>query len=110
VLVQRQDVEFAAERGVTLRGWVFMPDGPPPHPAITMANGFAGAKEHGLEHFATAPTQLPPWSHPSGLLPVRSVVVAAAGGLQGSAKVLLSSTALEHLKHPLTLIRRRPEE
>ena len=27
-MVQRQDVEFAAEGGVTLRGWLFVPDGP----------------------------------------------------------------------------------
>jgi hypothetical protein len=50
--VERQDVEFAAEGGVTLRGWLFIPDGPAPHPAITMAHGFAGVKEHGLERFA----------------------------------------------------------
>jgi len=50
--VQRQDVEFAAEGGVTLRGWLFVPDGSGPHPAITMAHGFAGVKEHGLERFA----------------------------------------------------------
>ena len=51
-MVQRQDVEFAAEGGVMLRGWLFVPDGPGPHPAITMAHGFAGVKEHGLERFA----------------------------------------------------------
>ena len=51
---QRQDVEFPAEGGVTLRGWLFVPDGPAPHPAITMAHGFAGVKEHGLERFARA--------------------------------------------------------
>jgi hypothetical protein len=50
--VERQNVEFAAEGGVTLRGWLFIPDGPAPHPAITMAHGFAGVKEHGLERFA----------------------------------------------------------
>jgi cephalosporin-C deacetylase-like acetyl esterase len=53
-MVQRQDVEFPVERGVTLRGWLFVPDGPAPHPAITMAHGFAGVKEHGLERFARA--------------------------------------------------------
>jgi uncharacterized protein len=53
-MVQRQDVEFGAEGGVTLRGWLFVPDGPAPHPAITMAHGFAGVKEHGLERFARA--------------------------------------------------------
>jgi uncharacterized protein len=52
--MQRQDVEFAVEGGVTLRGWLFIPDGPAPHPAITMAHGFAGVKEHGLERFARA--------------------------------------------------------
>ena len=50
--MQRQDVEFAAEGGVTLRGWLFLPDGPASHPAITMAHGFAGVKEQGLERFA----------------------------------------------------------
>jgi uncharacterized protein len=52
--VHRQDVEFPAEGGATLRGWLFLPDGPAPHPAITMAHGFAGVKEHGLERFARA--------------------------------------------------------
>jgi uncharacterized protein len=52
--MRRDDVEFAVEGGVTLRGWLFVPDGPAPHPAITMAHGFAGVKEHGLERFATA--------------------------------------------------------
>ncbi|MUL47505.1 alpha/beta hydrolase [Mycobacterium sp. CBMA293] len=51
-MMQRQDVEFRTEGGVTLRGWLFVPDGPGPHPAITMAHGFAGVKEHGLERFA----------------------------------------------------------
>ena len=48
-MVQRQDVEFTVEGDVTLRGWLFVPDGPGPHPGITMAHGFAGVKEHGLE-------------------------------------------------------------
>jgi uncharacterized protein len=53
-MVQRQDVEFAVEGGVTLRGWLFVPDAPGLHPGITMAHGFAGVKEHGLERFARA--------------------------------------------------------
>jgi fermentation-respiration switch protein FrsA (DUF1100 family) len=53
-MMQRDDVVFAVEGGVNLRGWLFVPDGPPPHPAITMAHGFAGVKEHGLDRFATA--------------------------------------------------------
>jgi dienelactone hydrolase len=51
-MVQRQDVEFTAEGGVTLRGWLFLPEGPGPHPAITMAHGYAGVRDHGLERFA----------------------------------------------------------
>jgi uncharacterized protein len=51
-MVQRTDVEFPAEGDVTLRGWLFLPDGAGPHPGITMAHGFAGVKEHGLERFA----------------------------------------------------------
>jgi uncharacterized protein len=52
VMAQRQDIEFSVEGDVTLRGWLFVPDGPGPHPGITMAHGFAGVKEHGLERFA----------------------------------------------------------
>jgi fermentation-respiration switch protein FrsA (DUF1100 family) len=51
-VVERQNIEFPGEGGVTLRGWLFEPDGGGPHPAITMAHGFAGVKEHGLERFA----------------------------------------------------------
>jgi fermentation-respiration switch protein FrsA (DUF1100 family) len=52
--MHRQDVEFAGEGGVTLRGWLYMPDSPPPHPAITMTHGYAGVKEQGLDRFASA--------------------------------------------------------
>jgi uncharacterized protein len=51
-MAERQDVEFTVEGDVTLRGWLFVPDGAGPHPGITMAHGFAGVKEHGLERFA----------------------------------------------------------
>ncbi|MEU1565420.1 alpha/beta fold hydrolase, partial [Streptomyces mirabilis] len=53
-MVQREDVAFDADGGVTLRGWLFLPDGPGPHPAITMAHGYAGVRDHGLEPFARA--------------------------------------------------------
>jgi dienelactone hydrolase len=53
-MTERRDVEFEAEGAVTLRGWLFLPDGPGPRPAITMAHGYAGVKEHGLELFARA--------------------------------------------------------
>ena len=50
--MKREHVEFAVEGGVTLRGWLFVPEGPGWHPAITMAHGYAGVREHGLERFA----------------------------------------------------------
>jgi uncharacterized protein len=51
-MMQRRDVEFAVEGDVLLRGWLYLPDGLGPHPGITMAHGFAGVKEHGLQRFA----------------------------------------------------------
>jgi dienelactone hydrolase len=52
--MQRDDVEFDAEGGVKLRGWLFVPEGSGPHPAITMAHGYAGVREQGIEPFARA--------------------------------------------------------
>jgi cephalosporin-C deacetylase-like acetyl esterase len=52
VVMEQLDVEFAVEGNVTLRGWLFVPDVPGPRPAITMAHGFAGIREHGLGRFA----------------------------------------------------------
>jgi len=52
--MQRQNVEFAVEGDVILRGWLFVPAGVGPHPAITIAHGFAGVKDHGLERFTRA--------------------------------------------------------
>jgi hypothetical protein len=51
-MVTRQDVEFEVDGNVTLRGWLFLPDRPGPRPAITMAHGYAGIREHGLDRFA----------------------------------------------------------
>jgi hypothetical protein len=48
----RTDIEFNADDGTALSGWLFLPDGPGPHPAITMAHGYAGTREHGIEGFA----------------------------------------------------------
>src|SRR5271169_5762667 len=53
-MVRKRNVEFEAEGGVRLRGWLFTPEGREPRPAITMAHGYAGVKEHGLERFAMA--------------------------------------------------------
>jgi uncharacterized protein len=48
------DVRIPVEGGIELAAWLFLPEGDGPHPAITMAHGFAGTKEYGLERFAQA--------------------------------------------------------
>jgi len=53
-MVKRTDVEFEVEGGAKLRGWLFVPPGEGRRPAITMAHGYAGVKEMGLEPFAEA--------------------------------------------------------
>ena len=54
-MVERRDVAFPVEGGESLRGWVFVPEaGGRAYPAISMAHGYAGVKEHGLERFARA--------------------------------------------------------
>jgi hypothetical protein len=50
--MKQLEVEFPADGNVTLRGWLFVPDEPGPRPAITMAHGYAGLREHHLEPFA----------------------------------------------------------
>ncbi|MDZ5450507.1 alpha/beta hydrolase [Labrys sp. ZIDIC5] len=53
--IEQQDVAFAAEPGVVLRGWLFRPaEAASPLPAITMAHGYAGTAHHGLFPFARA--------------------------------------------------------
>lgn len=53
-MVERTDVEFEVDGGIKLRGWLFVPAGEGRRPAITMAHGYAGVKEHALEAFAKA--------------------------------------------------------
>lgn len=53
-MINRTDVEFEVDGGIKLRGWLFTPPGEGRHPAITMAHGYAGIKQHGLEPFARA--------------------------------------------------------
>jgi len=54
-LSQRRDVEFEVEGREYLRGWLFVPDGATGRlPAISMAHGYAGVKEHGIEPYARA--------------------------------------------------------
>lgn len=54
-MTTRKEVEFDVGGGVKLRGWLFIPaTSANACPAITMAHGFAGVKEHRLEAYATA--------------------------------------------------------
>jgi fermentation-respiration switch protein FrsA (DUF1100 family) len=53
-MAMRQDIEFDAE-GVTLRGWLYLPDGATgPVPTVVMAHGFSAVKEMYLDSFAEA--------------------------------------------------------
>src|ERR1700745_126774 len=55
MMFDRREVEFDAESGLKLRGWLFVPEGRSrPRPALTMADVYGGVKEHGLERFARA--------------------------------------------------------
>jgi hypothetical protein len=56
-MFKRTDVEFEVDGGVKLRGWLFVPPGEGRRPAITMAHGYAGVKEQGIEPFAKAFTE-----------------------------------------------------
>ena len=50
----RNDVEFDAD-GVTLRGWLYIPDGAAgPVPTVVMSHGFSAVKEMYLDRFAEA--------------------------------------------------------
>jgi fermentation-respiration switch protein FrsA (DUF1100 family) len=49
----RKDIEFKTEDGVTLRGWLYLPDrATGPLPAVVMAHGFSAVKEMYLDRFA----------------------------------------------------------
>ena len=54
-MVIREDIRFTVDGGVKLGAWLYLPDGPRSHcPAITMAHGYAGTREHGVAKFAEA--------------------------------------------------------
>ncbi|WP_222348600.1 alpha/beta hydrolase [Rhizobium leguminosarum] len=53
-MISRLDIEIPADGGTELAAWLFLPRGRGPHPAITMAHGYAGTREHGLERLARA--------------------------------------------------------
>jgi fermentation-respiration switch protein FrsA (DUF1100 family) len=48
----RSDVEFEGFGGVTLRGWLYRPEGAGPAPAVVMAHGFSATRHMGLTGFA----------------------------------------------------------
>jgi cephalosporin-C deacetylase-like acetyl esterase len=49
----RKDVEFKTEDGVTLRGWLYLPDRASGRvPTIVMAHGFSAVKENYLDKYA----------------------------------------------------------
>ena len=51
----RKDIAFKTEDGVTLRGWLYLPDRASGRvPAVVMAHGFSAVKEMYLDRFADA--------------------------------------------------------
>lgn len=49
----RKDIEFDTEDDVTLRGWLYLPDGATgPVPTVVMAHGFSAVKENYLDRYA----------------------------------------------------------
>jgi fermentation-respiration switch protein FrsA (DUF1100 family) len=49
----RKDIKFKTEDGLTLRGWLYVPDGAnKPAPTIVMAHGFTCLKEMFLDKYA----------------------------------------------------------
>ncbi len=53
-MITKTNVSIPAEGGIELGAWLFVPEGTGARPAITMAHGFAGTMEHGIERFAEA--------------------------------------------------------
>jgi fermentation-respiration switch protein FrsA (DUF1100 family) len=53
-MVSTVDVRIPADGGIELGGRRFLPESTGPRPAVTMAHGFAGTREHGLGRFAAA--------------------------------------------------------
>jgi len=53
-MISAVDVRIPADGGIELGARLFLPQSAAARPAITMAHGFAGTREHGLERFAGA--------------------------------------------------------
>ena len=51
----RDDVRFRVDGGIELGAWLYLPEsGKHLRPAITMAHGYAGTREHGIAKFTEA--------------------------------------------------------
>lgn len=50
--MMRSDIEFAGHAGVTLRGWLYVPEGEGPFPAVVMTHGLSAVKEQRLDAYA----------------------------------------------------------
>ena len=53
-MTSRRDIEFPAEDGTVLRGWLYEPDAGGPFPLVVMAHGFSAVKEMYLDDFAAS--------------------------------------------------------
>ncbi len=54
-MTARSEIRFPVDDGVELGAWLYLPKTDAHHsPAITMAHGYAGVKEHGITRFAEA--------------------------------------------------------
>ncbi len=51
-MAQRENVEFHTDDQVTLRGWLYKPEGDQPAPLIVMSHGFSATKEMYLDDYA----------------------------------------------------------
>jgi uncharacterized protein len=49
--MERIDVEFASE-GTTVRGWLYLPEGDGPHPAVVLAGGWCYVRELVMPYYA----------------------------------------------------------
>lgn len=49
--MRREDVEFLSE-GTTVRGWLYRPDGPGPHPTVVLAGGWCYVRELVMPYYA----------------------------------------------------------
>jgi cephalosporin-C deacetylase-like acetyl esterase len=52
-MTDRHDVEFSSE-GTPVRGWLYVPDGAGPHPAVVLAGGWCYVRELVMPYYAQA--------------------------------------------------------